>query len=182
QLFIPLVGEHQIMNSLSVVETARALNKRGYHITEMQIKEGISTTRFPGRMETVRENPLCIVDGAHNRDGVTVLAREIDRLLKNKRLITVMGMLRDKDYTFCIPQIASRSAVFIAVSPNNPRALDAEVAAEHANKVCKKVIAMESIEKAVETAISLSKNNDDVILVCGSLYMLGSAKKTLMEE
>jgi len=179
RLSIPLAGAHQILNALTAVEAARALIRRGFSVSDEQIAEGIGKTVFPGRLETVRKDPVCIIDGAHNRDGIAVLASEIDRFLKNRRLITVMGMLRDKEYTYCIPQIASRSDLFIAVTPDNPRALDASEAALCAGEVCKKVLAVPDVGEAVSIALK-EATGDDVVLVCGSLYILGHAKSKLL--
>ncbi|MDP4109411.1 MAG: folylpolyglutamate synthase/dihydrofolate synthase family protein [Bacillota bacterium] len=181
EVFVPLAGEHQILNALSVIEAGRALRKRGFCITDGNIADGIRETKFPARLETVRQEPLCVIDGAHNRGGITALSSEIDCLFSGKRLISVMGMLKDKEYAFCIPQIAMRSDVFIATSPETPRALEAGSAASIAEKHCQNVYRVPEINDAVALALSKAKN-DDVILVCGSLYMLGQAKRKLMEK
>ena len=86
-----------------------------------------------------------------------------------------MGMLADKDYEYCIPEVARRSSKFVATTPDSPRALDAKSAAEIAEKYCDDVVTEPSIEKAVDKAFEMAGENG-MVLICGSLYLIGEAK------
>ena len=176
---ISLVGEHQIMNALTVLSIFEELNAAGWGIAQEHIVFGLAHTGFGGRMETVCEHPLCMIDGAHNRDAVDMLCRALDGIYKDRRLLTVMGMLRDKDYAYCITEVAKRSAVFLAAQPGNPRALTASAAAECARAVCREVSVCPDPYSAAKSALARAREGD-LVLACGSLYMIGEARRAFL--
>ncbi|MGI6038618.1 MAG: bifunctional folylpolyglutamate synthase/dihydrofolate synthase [Eubacteriales bacterium] len=172
---VPLMGIHQVYNAISVIEAGRALAARGYNVTDEIIAKGIAQTQWVGRLEQVFESPYCVIDAAHNEDSVRALTTAVDKLFENREIITVMGMLADKDYEYCIPEVARRSSKFVATTPDSPRALDAKSAAEIAEKYCDDVVTEPSIEKAVDKAFEMAGENG-MVLICGSLYLIGEAK------
>ncbi|NLM62458.1 MAG: bifunctional folylpolyglutamate synthase/dihydrofolate synthase [Clostridiales bacterium] len=172
---VPLMGEHQVYNAIGVIEAARALARRGYNITDEIIARGIAETKWVGRLEPVFDSPYCVIDAAHNPDSVNSLAKAIDTLFKDRKIVAVMGMLADKDYDVCIPEIASRAEAFVAARPDSPRALDAEETAIIAAKHCSNVFVRSSIREAVDKAFELA-GKDCMVLICGSLYLIGEAK------
>jgi len=180
-IHVPLLGEHQIQNAMAVVECAKALQRRGFPITDEHICHGIARTTFPGRLEVVRRNPVCILDGGHNPGAIGVISNFIDQQLCGSRLIAIMGIFADKDYTACIPQIASRADVFIATTCGYPRALDPREIAAIAKQNCSEVYWNEQISTACRLALSIAQP-EDVILVCGSLYNIHDARIALSER
>ena len=126
--------------------------------------------------------PLCLVDGAHNPDGVDSLCRTIDRFFAGKQVTVVMGMLEDKDYAYGLSQLAQRASRFIAATPQDtPRALPAEKAAEIAKRYCQRVEAVDDPAQAAFLAKSQA-GAEDVVIACGSLYMIGYAKQGFLRE
>ena len=101
---VPLMGLHQVYNAIGVIEAAKTLTKRGYPITDAMIVSGIRDTKWVGRLEPICQKPYCVIDAAHNPDAMRVLTKAIDDLFANRRIVTVMGMLSDKDYAYCIPR------------------------------------------------------------------------------
>jgi dihydrofolate synthase/folylpolyglutamate synthase len=152
---ISLIGAHQTGNAAAAIETAHALQKRGWAIPETAIHEGLISAKWNGRLEIVRDRPLCIIDGAHNQQAVGVLCEAIDSLLKNRRLITVMAMGADKPFDLCAPMLERRSARFIRT----------EIA---------------DTAQAVRQALGLA-GPEDAVLACGSLHMIGGAKQVMLE-
>lgn len=175
---LPLVGRHQVMNAIGVIEAMRALRASGYHVSEEDIVRGLEQTKWVGRLEIVRREPLTIIDAAHNPDAVRVLGESVDKLLAGRRIVAVMGILADKDYAYCIPEIARRADAFVACTPSSGRALEASDCAEVARVHCANVEVVADIREAVERGIALA-GKDDVVLVCGSLYVIGEAKTHL---
>ncbi|MDY5014826.1 MAG: hypothetical protein SO063_02045, partial [Eubacteriales bacterium] len=98
--------------------------------------------------------------------------------LAGRRLITVMGMCADKATAYCIPEIARRSSVFIATQCDIPRALPAPEVARLAVGHCRDVHWNERVSTACQIALSLA-DPGDVILVCGTLYILHDAREAL---
>ena len=181
-LHIPLLGEHQIYNALTVCAIFEELNAGGWDFDWETVQKGIEKARFGGRQEVICHGPLCLVDGAHNPDGVDSLCRTIDRFFAGKQITVVMGMLEDKDYAYGLSQLAQRASRFIAATPQDtPRALPAEKAAEIARKYCEKVEAVDDPAQAAFLAKSQA-GAEDVVIACGSLYMIGYAKQGFLRE
>lgn len=177
---VPLAGEHQIKNALTVITITEELRKAGLIISQEALERGIAKAHFPGRLETVRTNPLCILDGAHNPAKIASLCAAIDRFYSDKRLICVMGMLKKKDHAVSIPELAKRSAVFFACQSPAVLALTGEETAAEARPYCADVRVIDSPEAAARAALREAKG-DDVIVATGSLYLLGDAKKGFTE-
>lgn len=177
---IGLVGEHQVQNSLTVLAIIEQLNAQGVKISLADIKKGLKNAKFGGRLETVANSPTCIIDGAHNPDGVEFLCRTLDSVYAGKRLITVMGILSDKEWQGCVAELAKRSDVFIATLPDTPRAAAVGDVAAVANESCREVHSIENAKEAAKFAKSIA-HNGDVVLACGSLYMIGDAKRGFTE-
>lgn len=175
ELRIPLAGEYQIRNAVTAFEACRALAARGYGVTDEAIVAGIAAAYMPGRFERVKDAPLCVLDGGHNPGAIDALCRNLDETLNGRRLIVVMGMFADKDYTGCVGKVASRANVFIATSSGQPRSQEAKTLAEIAGQHCGEVYWNAEVGAAVRQAMTLA-NADDVVLVCGSIYNIAPAR------
>lgn len=176
---VPLMGEHQVLNALDVIEAAQALGRLGYIISDQDIINGINNVRWQGRLEIVSSAPLCLIDAAHNFGAVKALCAALDKFIYPKLIVTVMGMLKDKEFEKCIPELAKRSCCFIATRPDNARALDVYAAAEIAKEYCAWVEAAEKITAAVDRALEIAKQADAAVIICGSLYVIGHARRYL---
>ncbi len=176
-LTVSMTGSHQIQNAVTAYFTALALRERGWTISDENIRSGIASTRFPGRLEIIRRQPLILLDGGHNPGGADAVAHTIDEYLSGRRIITVMGMCADKNTEYCIHEIARRSSVFIGTQSLIPRALPARDVANAAKGLCPSVNWNAEISKACRIAMELAAPGD-VILVCGSLYILHDARVT----
>ncbi|MBE6987587.1 MAG: bifunctional folylpolyglutamate synthase/dihydrofolate synthase [Ruminococcaceae bacterium] len=178
---IGLVGEHQIYNSITVLSIIEEMRAAGVEISQESVVKGLKNARFGGRLEEVCKNPSCIIDGAHNPDGVEVLCKTIDKVYKPKKIITVMGMLGDKDFKNCVKEVAGRSDVYVITVPDNPRAATPEAIYEIAKDHCKEIYIKEVPYEAAKFAKSIA-GKDDIVIACGSLYMIGEAKKAFEEN
>ncbi len=176
-----LAGRHQIFNAITAIEALFALREQKVEINDEQIQRGILNCCFIGRLETLFKKPLVIIDGAHNPSGIDALCSAVDEFLPDRRIITVMGMMKDKDYPYAISRIAAKSDVFIAVTPQNTRALSAKECAAQAKQFCLNVMEAEGVQKGIDYAFSVCKN-DDAVLVCGSLYLVGEARPYIRQK
>ncbi len=181
EYFISLRGEHQIYNALTVLSIFEELNAAGWGIAQEDIRWGIAHTCFGGRLEVVRQSPLCMIDGAHNRDAVDRLCQAIDRFYAGRAVTVVMGMLADKEYEYCVEQVARRARRFFASRPASPRALDPAVTAEIAREHCADVRVVPDPAQAAAQAVALA-GGEDVVIACGSLYMIGDCKKAMQDQ
>lgn len=173
KLEIPLAGVFQPENALVAIETVRCLEKKGYPVTEKAIREGLVKTQWMGRFTVLSRKPLWIADGAHNEDAARKLAQSVDLYFTNRRIIYIMGMLRDKEIDKVI-ELTHRYAdqIITITPPNNKRAMSAYELASCVARVHPEVTAAASLEEAVEMARLLA-GKEDVILAFGSLSYLG---------
>lgn len=176
--FIPLSGNHQLINAQIAIGIIEELNKIDFKITDKQIKNGLSKTRWPARFQKISNNPAIIIDGAHNPAGTQALLETLDEFYPNKKIIFVLGILSYKDYAGMIKIFIKKSKIFFVGKPNNPLACDP-------NLICKEVHKSNieySIAKTIPEAILEAKNNaskEDIICIAGSLYTAGEALKYL---
>lgn len=174
----PMTGIHFAKNALCAIEALNLLAEAGYAVDGAAIAAGIAGKPMAARMEKIYDAPCVLLDGAHNPDGIEKLCQTIDTVLKGRRIITVMGMLRDKEYDKCIPEIARRSNVFIATTPPSSRALPARETAAFAYGKAALVCIAQRTDMAFISAMRFAKPGD-VVLCCGSLSFLGGCKATL---
>ena len=176
---IAMPGRHQMQNARTALRALNALRERGWEISTEAAVRGLACARIAGRMERVVDQPLILLDGAHNAAGADALCHAIDELLKMRRLHIVMGMVRDKDYETCVHEIARRADAFYACTPDaGERSLEAHAVAELARRSCDRVYNCGSTERAIETALAHAEMKD-CILICGSLYLIGESEKIL---
>jgi dihydrofolate synthase / folylpolyglutamate synthase len=180
-LKVPLLGDHQIKNSTVAITAAIELSKLGYDIKGEHIRVGLETVQWACRLSVVNKQPLIIIDGAHNEDGVNSLKDAFIKYLSDKNIILVIGMLGDKNYTYALQELAPLAKHIIASEPISPRALKAEHMAEAAKEYNENVEAEADIIKAIEKAKKLS-DKDSAIVICGSLYLAGSAYEYLIKK
>lgn len=177
--FLAIPGEHIVYNALSVIEGCRFLAK-DFPGLDGFVAPALETVRFGGRFEKIGDD--FYIDAAHNPDCVDAVMKMLDTLFAEKRLVVIMGILADKDHTYCVREVARRAASFYAVTPDTPRAQPAPVTAAEAAEVCASAVACRSVREAVLAALNDRKEHPgSVILSLGSLYYIGSVKKEYLD-
>ncbi len=169
-LYLPLLGEHMVKNACAALCAVDILREQGIDIPDTAVYEGLAKTVHTGRFEIIGTDPLFIIDGAHNISGITAFKQATQKLLAGKRLVFIMGMLRDKEYMQALELVGAMPELFIAVTVPSMRSLPAEELAECAKKYNGNVYVATDIPDAVRHA---KEQNADAILAFGSLYMLG---------
>lgn len=173
KLEIALAGKFQIDNAVLALEAVKALGEKGFSVPEAAIRRGLKETVWQGRFSLAGKKPYFIVDGAHNEDAAQKLADSIEFYFTNKRIIYIMGMLKDKEYDKVIALTEKYADQIITVTPpGNPRAMHAYELAREVALVHPNVTAVDSLEEAVEMSYLLA-GKDDVIIAFGSLSYLG---------
>lgn len=177
-LQISMAAPYQIQNCITALETVQILKEQGYIIDEKAVREGYRHAVWHGRFEVIQKEPLFIVDGAHNPGAARRLKEAIETYLSDKRLIFIMGVMADKDYSQIIELLAPYAEKIFTVTPDNPRSLDAKELAQQIAKINQSVVAENSIKQAVLDALA-EANKDGVILSFGSLYYVGDTIRAL---
>lgn len=177
---LSLIGENQYKNSIVAIETALILQSLDYDISIEHIKNGLYHTKWKGRFEVVALNPMIIVDGAHNKEAAYSLRKSIQLYLSGKRLIYIVGVLKDKDYFGILENTVDLASKLYTITPDNERALDCTILANAASNYMdkEKIETKENIIKALDCARTEAKK-EDIILIFGSLSFLSDIYKYL---
>ncbi|MEG2247084.1 MAG: bifunctional folylpolyglutamate synthase/dihydrofolate synthase, partial [Peptostreptococcaceae bacterium] len=119
--------------------------------------------------------------GAHNEDGAKSLAKALGQNLKGKNLTLVLGMLEDKDIDGVLEILMPVFNKVITTTPDNPRAINANILKEKVCKYVDNVVAKEEIKDAVNYALETVENNE-IIVSAGSLYMIGEVRSLVRRQ
>ncbi|NLL06552.1 MAG: bifunctional folylpolyglutamate synthase/dihydrofolate synthase [Clostridiaceae bacterium] len=176
-LKISLLGEHQIKNAVVAVRALEILRKKGYEISDDSIRKGLANAKWSGRLEVLNKNPIFLIDGAHNAQGAEVLAEVLKTYFPRKKIVFIIGALKDKDIASIVKPTLPLASEYITVTPNNNRALSSKEMGDFLLKYCKNVSVSDTIEGAVKTSLSRITSDDDVICAYGSLYYIGEIRK-----
>ncbi len=177
KLMISLAGSYQIENAVIAVETIRVLGRCGFPVRESMLRKGLLETTWRGRFTVLARKPYFIIDGAHNEAAAKRLAETVTFHFTNKRIITIMGILKDKEYEKIVRLTAPLAEQIITVTtPGNPRAFPAYELAGVVSRYHSHVTAADSLQEAVEMSYLLA-DADSVILAFGSLSYLGELSK-----
>lgn len=174
-----LIGIYQIYNAITAINAAKILNKNGWVISTENIENGIRTAKWPARFEILRKSPVVIADGSHNSDGMRAFVETAKKILNGKKVIAILGMLKDKDYDYCMKELSSVCDTVVITEVDNPRRETAENLTLCAQKYFKTVHTQKENRLAVQCALSLAKE-DDAIIAVGSLYMMENIKKSVV--
>lgn len=180
KITIHLAGSHQLENGVLALAGVQALIDRGYQISEQQIQDGFEKARWSGRFTVLRKNPYVVVDGAHNPDAARKLKTSIEMYFPGKRLIFLMGVLKDKQYDKIASILAPMAAQVITMeAPDNSRALSAGELAETVKKYNEQVQEAKSLSDAVNRGMHLA-GEEDVVIAFGSLSFTGEITRLFM--
>lgn len=181
-LTISLLGTYQIYNaSMAACGAALLRDKKGYHISDEAIREGLKASVWPGRFELMHRAPAVIVDGGHNEEGATVLKNSLKTYFPDQKIHFVTGVLADKAYGDMMGQVLPLAERFYCVTPDNPRALSAGDLAAYLENHGAKAEAHRSIPEALNAAVEAA-GEDGVVCVFGSLYYLGEVRRHFMSK
>lgn len=175
-LTISLAGRYQLTNAALAIEAVKALrSRRGgteWAVSDEAIRKGLEEAFWPGRFQVIAKKPYVIADGAHNRDGAKQLAESLRYYFKDRRLIYIMGILRDKEQEEIIKATAPLSELILTISTKGERGFSSYELAELCRSYQPNVTAMDGLQEALEAAYLLA-DKESVIVAFGSLSFLG---------
>ncbi len=149
-----------------------------FNLNEELIRNGVLKFKNEGRFEIIKyKNNDIVLDGAHNLDGIKKLTISLQKLFKKNNFIIIFAVMKDKDYKAILKRLSVLGGKIIFAGLNNERALDVKELKKISedNNYFENVFSANNIKDAVETAFKI-KNKDDIILICGSLYLIGEFK------
>ena len=165
-----LLGKRQFLNCAAAITGFLLFVERNRIKTdEKKIKDAVSTTFLPARMQILSDDPLIVLDGAHNEDAVIKTFKEIEELFPSRKIITIYGGMKDKDWKKILGIITYRSKEVICTQIPVSRSLKKSDFPPEL-KFC------ENVKQAIDTAKSIYTSNS-LILIIGSLYLSGEVLK-----
>jgi len=164
-LFVPFAGRYQAENAALAIAAAEGLG-----LDDRSIRSGLGSAAHPGRLQILSKGPLVVVDGAHNPAGIRTIIQNLD-LYPRERLVCVFSALEDKDWRGMLSILAPECDAMVINQLRNTRAEKAGKIAEEARKYTKAEV-VEDIRQSLSRAKELA-GKKGMVLVCGSLYMLG---------
>lgn len=182
-----LPGRHQVSNAVTALAASEYLFHKDYEknnarkaidkkLDEMNVKSaqqgGIIRTCWPGRLEVLKKEPLFYRDGAHNPDGAKKLAAFLQKYFTNKKIIYIMGVLKDKEYKKMLRYLMPMAKEVYVFKSKIERGLSAQILADTIKEVANVSVTIESdVNAAVFRALDTAKP-DDVLVACGSLSFM----------
>lgn len=175
-------GDHQIHNAETAIITAEVLMEQGYPVSTESIRKGLAETLVPGRLQILRQDPLVILDGCHNPDGVNSLCYMLSRenlrrsLSREKPLfpcLFIIGMTHADAVASAAMQISGNAAQVFCVDGFIPNAIPADTLAEaFAAEMTEESVRTIPLEDAFAAALEWAEQERGSIVICGSLYLM----------
>ncbi|MBQ7596056.1 MAG: bifunctional folylpolyglutamate synthase/dihydrofolate synthase [Clostridia bacterium] len=172
---VSLIGEHQVYNAITAYEACALLKEKGFDLSDDNIKKGISSAHIPARVQIVSRSPLTVIDGGHNADGVEALCRILTTTFSGYKISALMGMMKDKDVDTAVKMLAPLCKRIYTATVNVPRSMSAAELMEKVSLYCDDTKAFNTSEQAF-TALKSVVESDEMLLVCGSLYLAGEVE------
>ncbi len=179
RLHIQLPGAHQRINACVALGLVESL--RTFHIIAgvNAIRGGMYATKWPGRCEVVCRRPLIVLDGAQNVASSQVLARAVKDSFAYKKLILVLGVSCDKDIKGISAVLSGIADEIVVTAAHHPRACEPGTLARFFTG--RPVHITACVTQARRTALSLA-GPGDLILVCGSLFLVGEFRNEIIRS
>jgi dihydrofolate synthase / folylpolyglutamate synthase len=180
-LTVPLNGRFQRNNAGLAISACLALNERGLNIKEEYLRQGLKMVSWEGRLETVFSNPTVVLDCAHNEASVRNMTMELCQNFKFSRCFIVLGLMQDKKIDDVIDILSQLGDQFFLVSVNPPRGEAPEKLAERLNAHNKPSQTFGTVSAGLQ-AVKQIANQDDLICITGSIFLIAAAKKIFNDE
>lgn len=173
-----LIGRHQTQNSAMALAAAECLVESGYRLDEKILRDAVANVGWPCRLEYIEGNPPVLLDGTHNPGGAAVLARALEDDFADKKIRLVMGMQVTKDLDSFLSILRPRLSAVHVTPLREVTYYDPEDVANRARKLGLEAQTHTGVREALDAAKSAA-GEDGVVLVAGSLYLVGEASELL---
>jgi dihydrofolate synthase / folylpolyglutamate synthase len=177
---LKMPGRFQVKNAVTAATAAAQLAGAGFQISPDAIRDGLRVASWPGRLEIIRQRPLILLDGAHNPAAAREVAEFVRGQYEGRRVRLVYASMRDKDIGEISSILFPLAHTVYLTQPGLDRAAMPEAILELALAAPRQAVIEADPARALEQAI-FSSLPEDVILVAGSLFLVGAIKKAVIE-
>ncbi len=177
---LPLRGPHQAQNAAVAVACLELLGRHGYPLRDEHVRRGLEGAQWPGRLEEFgAEQPLVVLDGAHNPAGVEALLRALDSEYAGRQVHLVFGVFADKDAEPMIRALLPRVSAVTLTPIDSPRSRPPSQYLELAKSLNPNVTVAADAVSALDQARAATPRNG-MVLVAGSLFLVGHIRAHLL--
>lgn len=177
RLEIPLLGHHQVENAATAFTALSVARQHGLAVSDAAIQSGFARVSWPGRFEILSEDPLVVVDSAHNRDSALKLRLALDDYFPGKPVILIFGASEDKDIEGMFAELMPRVSQVVATRSFHPRAMEPGELVEIAHRHGRPADITWSVEEALERALQLA-GEQALVLAAGSIFVAAGVRDT----
>lgn len=175
---LSLLGNYQILNCSTAIYCVEKLQELGAKISRENIISALKNVKWMGRLEVMKKDPLVVIDGAHNSDGIKNLNESIKAYFKYNDIILILGILADKEVLKMVSIISKDAKRIITVSPKSSRAENSRELMNIVKEFNKNCECIDDYDLAYKKALEYC-NSGDLLLISGSLYMIGGMRKII---
>ena len=172
---LPLVGSYQPRNAAVAITTLRVLRGRGWNIPDQAIRTGLEQVQWPGRFELLRRSPAFVLDGSHNAHGMRATVQSLRDRFPGEKFVFLVSIMADKDVDEMLQLLAPLARQFVTVAAATPRAMPAQVLADHIRAYGCKAEEAPTIEAGVARAVALAGQGP--VCALGTLYFSGDVRQ-----
>lgn len=178
ELKTPLLGSHQVENAgLAIALFFAYCQLKNIPLQHKWIRDGLAKTTWPARMERISEQPLIILDGAHNDHAMMRLVDNLKREFSNRKILILFSALETKDISRMLQELSEVAKSQITLTTfNNPRAIRLKKGYEAINP---KKISVASLWQVGLSELLEEADEETVILITGSLYFVSEVRQYL---
>ncbi|MGD9001416.1 MAG: folylpolyglutamate synthase/dihydrofolate synthase family protein [Anaerolineae bacterium] len=176
EYWIPLLGRHQLENAASAVATLDLLRQRGLEIPVQAVQQGLREVRWPGRMEILSQDPLVVVDCAHNPYSARALREALKEWFPDRNWVMVFGASADKDIAGMLEALVPISDYTIVTRADHPRAMAPIELADVVAEVGGGAEVSLNVSKSLERALAMM-DPDNGLLATGSIFLVADLRE-----
>lgn len=180
QLEISMLGQHQIRNASCAIMAIEILsNTYGLQVTENELKLGLQNAKKPGRLEKISTEPMILIDGAHNLEGIKSLVQTMKSHFNQNEISIVFSALRDKDVIEMVEELKKLTENITITTFDYPRAMSGEELIHTAQTM--NLNYEIDLYKIIERNVKKIQKNG-ILLITGSLYFISDVRKYLINK
>src|SRR5690606_2380737 len=176
---LDLPGLYQLKNALTVLQATSILHSAGWNLDQevvhSALKQVKKRTGLHGRWDVIREKPLVVLDVAHNEDGIRMILQQLE-IIAATRVHFILGMVKDKAIQ-PILELLPTTAHYYFTQANIPRALEKNQLQKMAATVNLNGDVYPDVNAALREALNHAAD-DDIIIVCGSVFLIAEITRT----
>jgi dihydrofolate synthase/folylpolyglutamate synthase len=180
----PVFGSHQGQNLAVAVAAVEAFLGGGeIQIADDILRSAISDVSSPGRLQLIKTEPALLLDGAHNPAGAQILANALRAEFSNKPLVGLVAVLADKDVAGLLANLAGVFESVVITQSSSPRSMPAaELETVATQSLGQDVVTISDFELALEHAKRRASEIDGIVVVTGSITLVGDVIKLIQED